>query len=224
LKNLLFAELQFLLRGATAMRKLLYLSGSSIGFALLVPAAALADTDEDWLTTIFGQVQMYVFILFVIVVVVGVYFMRLREDKRQAPLSRIFEEGKAIHSVGPDTPVTECVRLMTAGKIGALIVMDGDRLIGIFTERDALNKVLAGGLDPAYTKVSEVMTKDPTCIPPTTTVGDAMKLITKRRFRHLPIVDNGKVLAVVSSGDLTHWLVQDQIGEVQELVDLAVQS
>jgi CBS domain-containing protein len=224
LKNLLFAELQFLLRGATAMRKLLYLSGSSIGFALLVPAAALADTDEDWLTTIFGQVQMYVFILFVIVVVVGVYFMRLREDKRQAPLSRIFEEGKAIHSVGPDTPVTECVRLMTAGKIGALIVMDGDRLIGIFTERDALNKVLAGGLDPAYTKVSEVMTKDPTCIPPTTTVGDAMKLITKRRFRHLPIVDNGTVLAVVSSGDLTHWLVQDQIGEVQELVDLAVQS
>jgi signal-transduction protein with cAMP-binding, CBS, and nucleotidyltransferase domain len=49
-------------------------------------------------------------------------------------------------------------------------------------------------------------------------------LITKRRFRHLPIVDNGKVLAVVSSGDLTHWLVHDQIGEVQELVDLAAQS
>jgi len=206
------------------MRKLLYLSGSSIGFALFFPAAALADTDEDWLTTIFGQVQMYVFILFVIIVVVGVYFMRLREDKRQAPLSRIFEAGKAIHSVGPDTPVTECVRLMTAGKIGALIVMDGDRLIGIFTERDALNKVLAGGLDPANTKVSEVMTKDPYSISPKTTVGDAMKLITKRRFRHLPIVDNGKVLAVVSSGDLTHWLVQDQIGEVQELVDLAVQS
>lgn len=206
------------------MRKLLYLSGSSIGFALFFPAAALADTDEDWLTTIFGQVQMYVFIVFVIIVVVGVYFMRLREDKRQAPLSRIFEAGKAIHSVGPDTPVTECVRLMTADKIGALIVMDGDRLIGIFTERDALNKVLAGGLDPANTKVSEVMTKDPYSISPKTTVGDAMKLITKRRFRHLPIVDNGKVLAVVSSGDLTHWLVQDQIGEVQELVDLAVQS
>jgi signal-transduction protein with cAMP-binding, CBS, and nucleotidyltransferase domain len=51
-----------------------------------------------------------------------------------------------------------------------------------------------------------------------------MKLITTRRFRHLPIVDNGKVLAVVSSGDLTHWLVQDQIGEVQELVDLAARS
>jgi signal-transduction protein with cAMP-binding, CBS, and nucleotidyltransferase domain len=68
------------------------------------------------------------------------------------------------------------------------------------------------------------MTKDPYSIPPTTTVGDAMELITKRRFRHLPIVENGKLMAVVSSGDLTHWLVKDQIGEVQELVDLAARS
>src|ERR1035438_5338993 len=64
---------------------------------------------------------MYAFIAFVIVVVTGVYFMRLRQDKRQTPLNEIFEEGEAIHSVGPDTPVSECVRLMTAGKIGALI-------------------------------------------------------------------------------------------------------
>ncbi len=144
-----------------------------------------------------GQVQMYVFIAFVIIVIGGVFFMRSR-DKRQTPMNKIFEGGKAIHSVGPDTSVTECVRLMTASKIGALIVLDSKRLIGIFTERDALNKVLAGGLSPSNTKVSEVMTKDPYCIPPTTTVGDAMKLITERRFRHLPIVDNGKVLAVVS--------------------------
>ena len=204
------------------MRKLLYKSGTGIGLALL-SSPVLAATLDEVQTTIFGQVQMYVFIAFVIIVIAGVYFMKSR-DKRQTPLNEIFEKGEAIHSVGPGTPVTECVRLMTAGKIGALIVMDGGRLIGIFTERDALNKVLAGGLDPGNTKVSEVMTRDPYCIPPTTTVGDAMKLITKRRFRHLPIVDNGKVLAVVSSGDLTHWLVQDQMGEVQELVDLAARS
>jgi CBS domain-containing protein len=166
---------------------------------------------------------MYAFILFVIVVTVAVYFMRSR-DKRATPLDRIFEAREAIHSVGPDTPVTECVRTMTAEKIGALIVLDGERLVGIFTERDALNKVLAAGLDPGSTKVSEVMTKDPYCVSPTTTVGDAMELVTTRRFRHLPIVENGKVLAVVSSGDLTHWLVKDQIGEVQELVDLAARS
>ena len=202
------------------MRKLLYKSATAIGLALLSPAA-LAATRDEVQTLLFGQVQIYVLIAFVIIAAVAVYFMKLPEDKRQTPLNKIFEEGEAIHSVGPDTPVSECVRLMTASKIGALIIMDGERLIGIFTERDALNKVLAGGLDPANTKVSEVMTRDPYCLRPTTTVDDAMKLITKRRFRHLPIVDNGKVLAVVSSGDLTHWLVQDQTGEIQELVELA---
>ena len=204
------------------MKKSLYKSGTGIGLALL-PSAALAATQEELLTTLLGQIQIYALIAFVMIVIAAVYFIRSR-DKRQTPLNKIFEEGKAILSVGPDTLVTECVRLMTASKVGALIVIDGKRLTGIFTERDALNKVLAGGLDPGNTKVSEVMTKDPYCINPTTTVGDAMKLITERRFRHLPIVDNGKVLAVVSSGDLTHWLVQDQIGEVQELVDLAARS
>jgi CBS domain-containing protein len=68
---------------------------------------------------------MYAFILFVIVVIVAVYFMRSR-DKRATPLDRIFEAREAIHSVGPDTPVTECVRTMTAEKIGALIVMAGE--------------------------------------------------------------------------------------------------
>jgi CBS domain-containing protein len=204
------------------MRKLLYKSGVATGLALL-SSEALAATQEDLLGTLFGQIQGYAFVAFVIIVIAGVYFMRSR-DKRQTPLNKIFEGGRAIHSVGPDASITECVRLMTVGKIGALMVMEGGRLTGIFTERDALNKVLARSLDPGSTKVSEVMTKDPYCIGPTTTVGDAMQLITERRFRHLPIVDNGRVLAVVSSGDLTRWLVQDQIGEVQELVDLAARS
>jgi CBS domain-containing protein len=204
------------------MRKLLCKSGTAIGLALLSPAV-LAMQVEELSTLLIGKLPLYAFFLFLAVVAIVVYFTRFR-DKRRAPLSRVFEERAAIHSVGPDTPVAECVRTMTAEKIGALIVMDGERLLGIFTERDALNKVLAAGLDPVSTKVSAVMTKDPYCIPPTTTVGEAMELVTKRRFRHLPIVENGKVLAVVSSGDLTHWLVKDQLGEVQELVNLAARS
>lgn len=168
------------------MRKLFYKFGIGIGLALLSPAA-LATLEE--LQTTIGKVPIYAFILFVIVVFVAVYFMRSR-DKRGTPLGRIFEERESIHSVGPDTPVIACVRTMTAEKIDALIVMEGGRLIGIFTERDALNKVLAAGLDPVSTKVYEVMTKDPFCIPPTTTVGEAMELVTKRRFRHLPIAEN----------------------------------
>jgi CBS domain-containing protein len=202
------------------MRKPLYESGAGIGLALLSPTVLAAR--EEMLETI-GKVPLYALILFVIVVAVWVYFMRLR-DKRAAPLKRIFREGEAIHAVAPDTLVTECVRTMTAERIGALIVMDGERLAGIFTERDALNKVLAAGLDPRSTKVREVMTKEPYCVPPTMTVGAAMELVTKRRFRHLPVVENGKVLAVISSGDLTHWLVKDQMGEVQDLVNLAARS
>jgi CBS domain-containing protein len=204
------------------MSKLHYKLGTGIGFVLLSSAALAASEPEQTMTTI-TEVVTYALILFVVAVAVLVYFGRLR-DKRRTPLGELFAERETIHSVGPDALVTECVRTMSAKKIGALIVMDGGRLVGIFTERDALNKVLAGGLEPGRTKVSEVMTKDPFSISPTTTVGEAMELVTKRRFRHLPIVKNGKVLAVVSSGDLTHWLVKDQVGEVQELVDLAVRS
>ena len=204
------------------MRKLLYKSGAGIGFALLPTAALAVHTQEHLLEFMIGGIW-YGFILFAIVVAIFVYFMRLR-DKRRTPLDTLLDGRESIHSVRPDALVTECVRTMNAKKIGALIVMDGETLIGIFTERDALNKVLAAGLDPGSTKVSEVMTKDPHCVSPTTTVGEAMELVTKRRFRHLPIVKNGKVLAVVSSGDLTHWFVKDQVGEVQELVDLAARS
>ncbi|MBI5912398.1 MAG: CBS domain-containing protein [Betaproteobacteria bacterium] len=199
------------------MGKLYCKSGTGIGLALLSPAGFAAQ--EEALDFV-ARLPIYGFIVFLIVVIIGVYGMRLR-DKRRAPVGRLFGEREAIHSVGPDTPVAECVRTMTSKRIGALIVMDGEKLVGIFTERDALNKVLGAGLDPVRTKISEVMTKDPFCIPPGTTVGEAMEVVTKRRFRHLPIVENGKVLAVVSSGDLTHWLVKDQVGEVQELVDFA---
>ena len=204
------------------MSKLHYKLSTGIGFVLLSSAALAASESEQALTTV-TNMFIYAFVLFVVVVGVLVYFLR-SQDKRRTPLESLFTERETIHSVGPDTLVTECVRIMSAKKIGALIVMDGEKLVGIFTERDALNKVLAAGLEPSRTKVSDVMTKDPYSIPPTTTVGEAMELVTKRRFRHLPIVKNGKVLAVISSGDLTHWLVKEQVGEVQELVDLAVGS
>lgn len=197
------------------------LCGSAIGLALLSSVARAAELEE--VQTLIGKAGLYILVAVAIIAAVYAYFMRSR-DRRAAPVSRIFESGDTIHSVGPNALVTDCVRAMTTEKVGALMIMEGDRLLGIFTERDALNKVLAAGLDPRTTKISEVMTRDPVCIPPTTTVRDAMRVVTQRRFRHLPIMENGKVLALVSSGDLTHWLVKDQIGEVQELVDLAARS
>lgn len=196
-------------------------SAAGTGFAVFAPAALAAQLEE--MQAIIGQVPMYALLLFAILMVLYVYSMRVR-DRRAAPLKRIFQAREPIHSVAPDASVTECVRMMTSEKIGALLVMEGDKLSGIFTERDALNKVLAAGRDPRVTKVAEVMTKNPFCVPPTTSVGVAMELVTRGRFRHLPVVQDGKVLAIVSSGDLTHWLVKDQRRDIQELVDVADRS
>jgi len=203
------------------MSKLYCMSGTAIGVALIPTAAFAAQLEQ--LQTAFNTMVLYSVFLFVVTVILYVYFRKLTE-KRRSPVGRLLGEREAVHSVGPDNSVTECVRVMSAYRIGALMVLDGERLIGIFTERDALNRVLAAGLDPVSTRVSSVMTPDPFCISPGTTVAEAMELVTQRRFRHLPVVEDGKVLAVVSSGDLTHWLVKDRVGEVQELVDLAARS
>ena len=198
----------------------------SIGIALsAVPAAALA-AQPDPSDGLISRVIIYTVVLFIsFAVAFGIiaYLTRLR-DKRSTTLKKIIEGHAAIRTVAPDALVTECVRTMSSAKIGALLVLNGDTLVGIFTERDALNRVLAAGLDPRSTKVSEVMTKDPVSVPSSTTVGKAMELVTQRRFRHLPVIDDGKVLALVSSGDLTHWLVKDQIVDVREVGDLAAKT
>jgi CBS domain-containing protein len=80
------------------------------------------------------------------------------------------------------------------------------------------------GIDPVSTKVSEVMTKDPFCVDPSTTIEEAMSIVTNRRIRHLPVLHNGKLVGIVSSGDLTHWLVEDREGEIRELVDVAAHT
>jgi CBS domain-containing protein len=144
--------------------------------------------------------------------------------KRQTPLNKVFKEARKTHSVAPDTLVSECVRLMTSAKVGSVVVLDGQKVVGIFTERDALNKVLAGGLDPAHTKVSEVMTRDPFCVPATMTVDNALKVISERRFRHLPITQGGRFVTVVSSGDLTHWLIESQRGVSPGTTDLVANA
>ncbi len=204
------------------MRKLL--DRSAIGCALsLVASAALAIQLED--TQEFaGYAFPAVFVGMMIVIGFFVYGMP-PIDKRSTPLDRLFDVANdPIYSIAADALVTDCTRKMTDRKIGALIVMDGEQLIGIFTERDALGRVLAAGRDPCKTKVCEVMTSHPYCVTPEMTVGDAMAVVTNRRFRHLPVVANGKVRGVLSSGDLTHWMVKNHVGDVNELVAMAVRS
>jgi CBS domain-containing protein len=127
------------------------------------------------------------------------------------------EKAPDIHTIGPDSSVVDAVLDMNHANIGALVVLEGDRVVGMFTERDVLVRVVAADRDPLTTVVSDVMTRDPVCVTPDMPVGEAMALITERRFRHLPIVQNGHLCGMISSGDLTRWAVSDQKHQIDHL-------
>jgi CBS domain-containing protein len=192
--------------GGTDMSRFQRLALATLLLQSTVPALA----EEVDLPFPFLEWSVYVLLLFGFVVAVGIFIHRGRGGQAE-PLSKLMkEQSAAVHSVTPGVSVTECVRQMNELKIGAMLVMDGDHLAGIFTERDAMTRVLGGGLDPTLTQVSEVMSTDPVCVTPATTLEEARALVLGRRIRHLPVVDDGKVVGMVSSGDLTHWVVRDQ--------------
>ena len=114
------------------------------------------------------------------------------------PIKSVIEPRKLVVA-GPDTSVSEAARLMKEGKVGALLVVEGGLLIGIFTERDALFRVMAGGLDPDSTLLRDVMTRDPTTVTPDESFGYALLLMHENGFRHAPVVEQGRPVGVVSA-------------------------
>ena len=100
-----------------------------------------------------------------------------------------------------DITVAEAARLMKLHRIGAILIVDGGKLAGIFTERDALFRVLAEGRDPAATHVADVMTSNPSTIEPDRPFGHALLLMYEGEFRHVPVVENGRPLGMVSARD-----------------------
>ena len=137
----------------------------------------------------------------------------------QTPLRTLLGQKKVKpHTVSPTSTVAAAVELMNGNKVGSVLVMDGERLVGIFTERDVLRRVV-GRLDPVKTQVSQVMTKDLVVMRPTSTVADAMAVVSEKRIRHLPVVEEGRVLGIISAGDLNHWLIRGHQGQIEQLVD-----
>ena len=137
-----------------------------------------------------------------------------------APLANVLAlKGNDVVTVAPETTVLVAVQQMNDRKIGALLVLDRGQPVGIFTERDVLVRVVAAGLDPKRTPVGEVMTRSPVAVRSATTVGEAMRIITETRCRHLPIVDDSRLLGLISIGDLTSWLVRDQERTIADLHD-----
>jgi CBS domain-containing protein len=114
------------------------------------------------------------------------------------PIKSVLEPRKLVVAA-PHTTVAEAARLMKEGKVGAVLVVEEGRLVGIFTERDALFRVIAPGLDPAKTELRGVMTRDPTTVAPDETFGYALLLMHEKGFRHTPVVENGRPVGVVSA-------------------------
>lgn len=134
------------------------------------------------------------------------------------PVRLILErKGNQVFTVGPMESVERAVARMNDRRIGALVVLDGKTLVGVFSERDVLVRVVGAGLDPRTTVVRDVMTCDPITIYTDTTVDRAMAIVTEYRCRHLPVVDQSGVCGMVSSGDFTSWLVFRQRQTIEDL-------
>lgn len=129
------------------------------------------------------------------------------------------EKGKNIVSVAPDTSVRDAAKKMTENRVGSLLIMGGEKLEGIVTERDILNKVVTGGLNPDEVKVHKIMTKDVVVIASNRTVRDAMKIVTEKKLRHLPIVKDGQLIGMLSGGDLTRSIVDEEEDVIETLYE-----
>ncbi|MCZ7533985.1 MAG: CBS domain-containing protein [Acidimicrobiia bacterium] len=126
-------------------------------------------------------------------------------------------KGQDVWSVPSSMSVFDAVSMMADKNIGALVVMDDDVLTGILSERDYARKIILHGRSSRDTSVGEIMTPDPVTVTPSYTVTECMELMTANRFRHLPVVDNGVLLGVVSIGDVVGAVIDHQKFVIDQL-------
>lgn len=134
------------------------------------------------------------------------------------PVSVLLErKGHAIHTIAPTVSVFDAVAEMNRHRVGAILVMDDHRLVGIFTERDVLRRVVGAGLDPRRALVADVMTAGVLTIKPDATLEETTAIFTEKRCRHLPVLDNGKLVGLISIGDITRWMADAHRHEAEHL-------
>ncbi|MGN2242028.1 CBS domain-containing protein [Frateuria sp. GZRR33] len=126
-------------------------------------------------------------------------------------------KGSDVYAIAPEAPVLDAIRQMAERRVGALVVMKDASLSGIVSERDYARKVILQGRSSAQTAVADIMSSDPLTIAPETDVFDCMRLCTERRVRHLPVVEDGRVVGVISIGDLVKAVIDAQAEQIEQL-------
>jgi len=128
-------------------------------------------------------------------------------------------EGKngAIYSIEPEKPVLDAIRLMADKYVGALLVMRGSELIGIVSERDYARKVILMGRSSSDTPVWEIMSSPVTTVTPDESVHRCMEIMTEKRIRHLPVVERGAMVGIISIGDLVKAVIEEQQQTIDQL-------
>jgi CBS domain-containing protein len=126
-------------------------------------------------------------------------------------------KGNQVWSISPDEMVFDAIELMAEKNIGALLVIESSRLVGILTERDYTRKVALKGKSSKQTAVREILTGNPVHVTPDHTIEDCMRLMTEHRVRHLPILEADRILGLVSIGDLVNWIITAQSSTIHQL-------
>jgi len=131
--------------------------------------------------------------------------------------SILHKKGIDVATVDRKNTVLDAAKTMNQRRIGAVVVTDGDRVVGIFTERDILNRIVAAGKDAKTTRIEEVMTSPMACCRRDTRLTECRTVMTQKRIRHLPVVEDGKLYGIISAGDIVAGEVADQQATIEYL-------
>jgi len=131
--------------------------------------------------------------------------------------SLLHHKGSTVWHVAPEATVFDAIKLMSEKNIGALPVLSRGTLVGIFTERDYTRKIALMGKTSRDTRVLEVLSGGVICVSPDNSVEECMKLMTEQRIRHLPVVEGGKILGIISIGDLVNWIISAQNSAIEQM-------
>ena len=138
--------------------------------------------------------------------------------KTTYPVSALMQQKDIVlWSIGPETTVFDAIKLMAEKNIGALLVLEDDELLGVFTERDYTRKIALAGKSSRDTRVREVISEKCVTVTPEDSVEDCMRLMTENRVRHLPVVMAGKVTGIVSIGDVVNWTISTQDAKIEQM-------